>query len=99
MPKPRWDILGQVQIAKVAVKRPTCSPSCTGGLERSIVNHLQHTHLHNSLQELSNYVSDSSWDKAGIKIVPQDCLYFPGDRGSQPRDRDRSSLCACRPVV
>lgn len=81
MPKPRWDILGQVQFAKVAVKRATHSPSCTGELERSIVNHLQHTHVHNSLQELSNYVSDSSWDKPGIKIVPAGLLVFPWRQG------------------
>lgn len=55
MPKPQWDILRQVQFAKVAVKRATHSPSCTGGLEKSNVNHLQHTCVHNSLQELLRF--------------------------------------------
>lgn len=81
MPKSRWDILGQEQLAKVAVKRAARSPLFTGGLERSIVNHLQHTHVHNSLQELSNHVSDNSWDKAGIKTALAGLLVFPWRQG------------------
>lgn len=95
VPEPRWDILGQGQFAKVAVKRATLPPWCTGGLERSIVNHPQHAHVHNPLQELSNYPSDSSWDKAAMEIVQQDCLHFPADRGvSQPWEQGQElTLC------
>lgn len=100
MPEPRWDMLGQGQFAEVAVKRATRCPLCTGGLERSIVNHPQHTHVHNPLQELSDSASDSSWDKAAVEIVPAGLLGFPCRQGGlSPGDRDKSCLCACRPAV
>jgi len=40
------------------------------------MNHLQHADAHNSLQELSYYISESSWDKTGIEIVPVGLLVF-----------------------
>lgn len=58
--KPQLKILREMLFAEAAVKRAPSTPSCTGGLERNIVNHLHHGCIQKALQELSCYVADSS---------------------------------------